>query len=161
MENLKLVSRECFLSFSRIYHRLYLDGDVITVVQFLPRVDQEQSSEVTEKHNYKYLFQVPDSDEYITSTTTFKYHNLDSLNWSLLDTQLQYRNVPRLFKDDMKCFATRYFQPALIFGPCYPTGQIWPETGQGRVQKVWCVSLRAIALMERAGSSITVPFWLH
>uniref|UniRef100_F1KRP7 DEP domain-containing protein 5 n=1 Tax=Ascaris suum TaxID=6253 RepID=F1KRP7_ASCSU len=108
MENLKLVSRECFLSFSRIYHRLYLDGDVITVVQFLPRVDQEQSSEVTEKHNYKYLFQVPDSDEYITSTTTFKYHNLDSLNWSLLDTQLQYRNVPRLFKDDMKCFATRF-----------------------------------------------------
>uniref|UniRef100_A0A0M3IKC3 DEP domain-containing protein n=1 Tax=Ascaris lumbricoides TaxID=6252 RepID=A0A0M3IKC3_ASCLU len=108
IENLKLVSRECFLSFSRIYHRLYLDGDVITVVQFLPRVDQEQSSEVTEKHNYKYLFQVPDSDEYITSTTTFKYHNLDSLNWSLLDTQLQYRNVPRLFKDDMKCFATRF-----------------------------------------------------
>ncbi|VDM39785.1 unnamed protein product [Toxocara canis] len=108
MENLKLVSRECFLSFSRIYHRLFLDGDVITVVQFLPRADQEESPEATEKRNYKYLFQVPDSYEYTISTTTFKDHNLDSLNWSLLDTQLQYRNVPRLFKDDMKCFAARF-----------------------------------------------------
>ncbi|VDK51723.1 unnamed protein product [Anisakis simplex] len=108
MESLKLVSRECFLSFSRIYHRLFLSGDVITVVQFLPRIDRNELQEMSEKRNYRYLFQVPDSKEYIQSKTTFKYHNVDTLNWSLLDTQLQYRNVPRLFKDDMKCFGTRF-----------------------------------------------------
>lgn len=70
MENLKLVSRECFLSFSRIYHRLYMEGDGITVVQFLPRFgDFEETEEAAKRREYTYLFQIPDNPEYTVSST--------------------------------------------------------------------------------------------
>lgn len=70
MENLKLVSRECFLSFSRIYHRIYMEGDVITVVQYLPRFgDNEETAEASKRRDYKYFFQIPDNPEYTESKT--------------------------------------------------------------------------------------------
>ncbi|MCP9258530.1 hypothetical protein DINM_001561 [Dirofilaria immitis] len=84
MENTKMVSRECFLSFSRTYHRLYMEGDGITVVQF-----------------YRDL-------KNLKKVLKFQKYDLSNLNWSLLDTQLQNRYVPRLFWDDMKCFASRF-----------------------------------------------------
>ncbi|VDP23461.1 unnamed protein product, partial [Onchocerca flexuosa] len=106
MENTKMVSRECFLSFSRTYHRLYMEGDKITVVQFLPRSEESQeTAEVAKRREYKYQFQIPESPEYILCTARFQKYDLANLNWSLLDTQLQNRYVPRLFWDDMKCFA--------------------------------------------------------
>ncbi|KAM3724635.1 GATOR complex protein [Dirofilaria immitis] len=109
MENTKMVSRECFLSFSRTYHRLYMEGDGITVVQFLPRSEESQESlEVAKRREYTYQLQIPHSPQYILCSTRFQKYDLSNLNWSLLDTQLQNRYVPRLFWDDMKCFASRF-----------------------------------------------------
>uniref|UniRef100_A0A915PX49 DEPDC5 protein C-terminal domain-containing protein n=1 Tax=Setaria digitata TaxID=48799 RepID=A0A915PX49_9BILA len=109
MENAKMVSRECFLSFSRIYHRLYMEGDGITIVQFSPRfTEPEETSEVAKRREYTYLFQVPDTPQFTLCSTRFQKYDLSNLNWSLLDTQLQNRYVPRLFWDDMKCFASRF-----------------------------------------------------
>ncbi|VDK86974.1 unnamed protein product, partial [Onchocerca ochengi] len=109
MENTKMVSRECFLSFSRTYHRLYMEGDRITVVQFLPRSEESQETpEVAKRREYKYQFQIPESRQYTLCTARFQKYDLANLNWSLLDTQLQNRYVPRLFWDDMKCFASRF-----------------------------------------------------
>uniref|UniRef100_A0A0K0F8E5 DEPDC5_CTD domain-containing protein n=1 Tax=Strongyloides venezuelensis TaxID=75913 RepID=A0A0K0F8E5_STRVS len=54
------------------------------------------------KEVYKYLFQVPDMDSYIASTTTFKHHNLDIIEWKILDSNLQSRFCPKLYFDDDK-----------------------------------------------------------
>ncbi|TKR64388.1 hypothetical protein L596_024933 [Steinernema carpocapsae] len=61
-----------------------------------------------EVKQYSYLFQVPDTLQYISSVTSFKHHNLDKLNWSCLDTHLQSRRGSTLFKKDMKCFSSRF-----------------------------------------------------
>jgi hypothetical protein len=42
------------------------------------------------------------------STTYFKHHNLDKLNWSLLDSELQNRFNPALISEDMKAFSARF-----------------------------------------------------
>ncbi|VDN05128.1 unnamed protein product [Thelazia callipaeda] len=109
MENTKLVSRECFLSFGRIYHRLYMEGDGITVIQFLPRLGEfKETPELAKRREYTYMLQVPDNSYYEPCSTRFQKYDLSNLNWSLLDTQIQNRYVPRLFKDDLKCFAARF-----------------------------------------------------
>lgn len=42
------------------------------------------------------------------SITRFKHHNLDKLNWSYLDAELQTRTSLVLFREEMKCFSTRF-----------------------------------------------------
>uniref|UniRef100_A0A1I7WUY3 GPN-loop GTPase 3 n=1 Tax=Heterorhabditis bacteriophora TaxID=37862 RepID=A0A1I7WUY3_HETBA len=39
----------------------------------------------------------------------FKAHNLDKLNWSLLDCNLKYRNNSQMFKEEMKSYSSRIF----------------------------------------------------
>ncbi|CAD6188597.1 unnamed protein product [Caenorhabditis auriculariae] len=57
---------------------------------------------------YTYFFQVPDAEGYEKSRTRLKHHNLDKLNWSLMDINLKYRNQSLMFCDEMKCFSARY-----------------------------------------------------
>uniref|UniRef100_A0A1I8BY24 DEP domain-containing protein n=1 Tax=Meloidogyne hapla TaxID=6305 RepID=A0A1I8BY24_MELHA len=115
------VQREVCLSFNHIYHRISLiieDMDdlintkdaIILVQQFIPKhmVNQELYNPA-KSNNYNYLFQVPDDTRYMASTTCFKHHNLDRLNWSRLDSELQTANrCPHLFTEKMKCFSARY-----------------------------------------------------
>ncbi|VBB26781.1 unnamed protein product [Acanthocheilonema viteae] len=104
-----MVSRECFLSHNRIYHRLCLVNDGITVIQFLPRLKEPQEiPEIAEQREYRYLFQIPDSPQYIFCSARFQKCDHSNVNWSLLDVELQNRSVPRLFQNDMKCFASRF-----------------------------------------------------
>ncbi|VDN52047.1 unnamed protein product [Dracunculus medinensis] len=108
IENSKNI-RECFLSYSRTYHRLFMEGDEISVTQYFMRPSEfDETAESVQKEHHKYLFKVPDSDDYVVSTTTFKAINLLKLNWSYLDTQIQYRNSPSLFKNEFKCFFSRF-----------------------------------------------------
>ncbi|CAG9530229.1 unnamed protein product [Cercopithifilaria johnstoni] len=104
-----MVSRECFLSFNRIYHRLYMVNDKITVSQFSPRLEEPQETpEAAKRREYRYLFQTPDSPQYTLCNARFQKCDHSNLNWSLLDIELQNRYVPRLFREDMKCFASRF-----------------------------------------------------
>lgn len=71
-----MVSRECFLSFSRTYHRLYMEGDRITVVQFLPRSEESQETpEVAKRREYKYQFQIPESRQYTLCTARYFFYS--------------------------------------------------------------------------------------
>ncbi|KHJ84285.1 hypothetical protein OESDEN_16004, partial [Oesophagostomum dentatum] len=77
------------------------------------------------------LVQVPDEQTYERSTTrhvgfcrlvsdfvnivfliaaivNFKAHNLDKLNWSLLDCNIKYRNNSQMFKEEMKSYSSRF-----------------------------------------------------
>ena len=128
------VNREICLSFNHIYHRLSLIIDaedanpadaVILVQQFIPKhmVNQEMLHNPAKSNDYNYLFKVPDDSKYQASKTwlftdyfwqfliffSFKHHNLDRLNWSRLDSELQTANrCPHLFTEEMKCFFTRF-----------------------------------------------------
>uniref|UniRef100_A0A1I7VY37 DEP domain-containing protein n=1 Tax=Loa loa TaxID=7209 RepID=A0A1I7VY37_LOALO len=109
MKDEKMVSRECFLSFNRIYHRLYMGDDGITVTEFSPRLEEShETPEIAKRREYTYLFQIPDNFEYTLCSARFQKYDLSNLNWNLLDTELQNRCVPRLFRDDMRCFASRF-----------------------------------------------------
>uniref|UniRef100_A0A0N4ZUE0 DEPDC5_CTD domain-containing protein n=1 Tax=Parastrongyloides trichosuri TaxID=131310 RepID=A0A0N4ZUE0_PARTI len=61
---------------------------------------------------YKYLFQVPDMDSYIASSTTFKHHNLNIIEWNILDKNLQSRYCPKMYFDtdelDLKSWNARF-----------------------------------------------------
>lgn len=70
IENSKNI-RECFLSYSRTYHRLFMEGDEISVTQYFMRPSEfDETAESVQKEHHKYLFKVPDSDDYVVSTTT-------------------------------------------------------------------------------------------
>ncbi|KAL3090248.1 hypothetical protein niasHS_006700 [Heterodera schachtii] len=116
------VHREICLSFNHIYHHISLiiectdnvlhnvSDATILVQQFFPKsmVNQEMRNP-TQSNKYHYLFQVPDDVRYMASTTCFKHHNLDRLNWSRLDSELQTAaRCPHLFTDEMKCFSSRW-----------------------------------------------------
>uniref|UniRef100_A0A183C0F1 DEPDC5_CTD domain-containing protein n=1 Tax=Globodera pallida TaxID=36090 RepID=A0A183C0F1_GLOPA len=115
------VHREICLSFNHIYHRISLIIDctesvphntdaTILVQQFIPKsmVNLEMRNPA-QSNKYNYLFQVPDDVRYMASTTCFKHHNLDRLNWSRLDSELQNAaRCPQLFTEEMKCFSSRW-----------------------------------------------------
>ncbi|KAI1721247.1 vacuolar membrane-associated protein iml1 domain-containing protein [Ditylenchus destructor] len=107
------VHRECCLSFNHIYHRISLVSEEqvrkILIQQFIPKSSVNDEVRNTVRSNtYRYLFQVPDEKSYMTSTTCFKHHNLDKLNWSFLDTELQNRVNVRLYREEMKCFSSKF-----------------------------------------------------
>ena len=58
-----------------------------------------------------FQFQVPDAEMYEHSFTSFKPHNLDKLNWSLLDNNLLSKHNSILFKEDMKSYSARLEKP--------------------------------------------------
>ncbi|PAV86806.1 hypothetical protein WR25_04584 [Diploscapter pachys] len=58
--------------------------------------------------SYNYYFKVPDAEMYEHSFTSFKPHNLDKLNWSLLDNNLLSKHNSDLFKENMKSYSARY-----------------------------------------------------
>ncbi|VDL73261.1 unnamed protein product [Nippostrongylus brasiliensis] len=105
-----------------IVHRLVLVGSDITVTVFYPKRNREaESSPSPSNQPYSYFFQVPvypnshvvpgqvpDAQCYERSTTTFKPHNLDKLNWSLLDCNIKYRNNSQMFKEEMKSYSSRF-----------------------------------------------------
>uniref|UniRef100_A0A914WR81 GPN-loop GTPase 3 n=1 Tax=Plectus sambesii TaxID=2011161 RepID=A0A914WR81_9BILA len=96
------VERECSLSLNKIYHRLCLVGNTIFITQFLPR-----KPESSVPFHYRYQLRVPDSSDYIVSTTKFEQEKFHMLNWSLFDTVLQYHD-PDLFQEQMKCYVSRF-----------------------------------------------------
>ncbi|CAI5446675.1 unnamed protein product [Caenorhabditis angaria] len=57
---------------------------------------------------YTFYFQVPDSESYEKSTTKLRHHDLDKLNWSLIDAVLQRKYPDLLFSDAMKCFSASF-----------------------------------------------------
>ncbi|KIH69344.1 hypothetical protein ANCDUO_00312 [Ancylostoma duodenale] len=105
-----------------IVHRLVLVGSDITVTVFYPKRNREaESSPPPCMQPYSYFFQVPvypnshlvpgqvpDAQCYERSTTSFKPHNLDKLNWSLLDCNIKYRNNSQMFKEEMKSYSSRF-----------------------------------------------------
>ncbi|KAK6746074.1 hypothetical protein RB195_012283 [Necator americanus] len=112
---------ECSMSFNKIVHRLVLVGSDITVTVFYPKRNREtESTPPPCMQPYSYFFQVPvypnslvpgqvpDAQCYERSTTSFKPHNLDKLNWSLLDCNIKYRNNSQMFKDEMKSYSSRF-----------------------------------------------------
>ncbi|EYB91682.1 hypothetical protein Y032_0203g1835 [Ancylostoma ceylanicum] len=113
---------ECSMSFNKIVHRLVLVGSDITVTVFYPKRNREaESSPPPCMQPYSYFFQVPvypnshlvpgqvpDAQCYERSTTSFKPHNLDKLNWSLLDCNIKYRNNSQMFKEEMKSYSSRF-----------------------------------------------------
>ncbi|VDK73662.1 unnamed protein product [Litomosoides sigmodontis] len=104
-----MVSRECFLSFNRIYHRLCMVNDGITVTQFSPRLEEShETPEIAKRWEYTYQFQIPDCSQYTFCSTRFQKYDQPNLNWSFFDVELQNRYVPQLFQNDMKCFASRF-----------------------------------------------------
>lgn len=69
------VFRECFLSFNRMYHHLYMVNDGITVIQFSPRLEEPyEISEAAERGEYTYLFQIPDSSQYTLCSARYFFH---------------------------------------------------------------------------------------
>uniref|UniRef100_A0AAF5PRU9 DEP domain-containing protein n=3 Tax=Wuchereria bancrofti TaxID=6293 RepID=A0AAF5PRU9_WUCBA len=109
MEDMKFVFRECFLSFNRICHHLLMGSEKITVTEFSPRVDEPyETPEVAKRREYVYMFQIPDNLEYTLCSVRFQKYDLLNLNWYLLDAELQNHYAPRLFQDDMRCFASRF-----------------------------------------------------
>uniref|UniRef100_A0A915D7E9 DEP domain-containing protein n=1 Tax=Ditylenchus dipsaci TaxID=166011 RepID=A0A915D7E9_9BILA len=110
------ILREVSMSFNHIYHRISMvrtdeQQQQVLIQHFTPKntiklADDAATCERTT--TYRYLFQVPDDSNYMTSTTCFKHHNLDKLNWSFLDTELQNRFNPFLFKEEMKCFSSKF-----------------------------------------------------
>ncbi|KAI6235336.1 DEP domain-containing protein [Aphelenchoides besseyi] len=110
----KSIIWECFLSFNHIYHRIVLCNGMpnyIVIQQLDPKstVNNELVIKKPSRGNiYNYCFQVPDSMTYAASTTQFKHHNLDRLNWSLLDAEIQGRNELVIFEEEMKCFSSRF-----------------------------------------------------
>ncbi|KAK6039816.1 hypothetical protein COOONC_22679 [Cooperia oncophora] len=125
---------ECSMSLNKasIVHRLVLTGSDITVTVFYPKRNREaESSPSPSMQPYSYFFQVPvypnshlvpcqvpDAQCYERSTTSFKPHNLDKLNWSLLDCNIKYRNNSQMFKEEMKSYSSRsiFFRTFLISG---------------------------------------------
>uniref|UniRef100_A0A0R3RIQ1 DEP domain-containing protein n=1 Tax=Elaeophora elaphi TaxID=1147741 RepID=A0A0R3RIQ1_9BILA len=108
-EYTKMISRECFLSFNRIYHRLCMINDRITVTQFLPKLEEPyETPEVVKRREYTYLFQIPDSLQYTLCSARFQKYDLPNLDWNFFDIEMQNRYIPRLFQDDMSCFASRF-----------------------------------------------------
>ncbi|KAK5966793.1 hypothetical protein GCK32_002816, partial [Trichostrongylus colubriformis] len=113
---------ETTFDFVQIVHRLVLVGSDITVTVFYPKRSRESdSSPSPSMQPYSYFFQVPvypnshlvpckvpDAQCYERSTTSFKPHNLDKLNWSLLDCNIKYRNNPQMFKEEMKSYSSRF-----------------------------------------------------
>ncbi|KAK6029543.1 Putative ATP binding protein [Ostertagia ostertagi] len=107
---------------TEIVHRLVLTGSDITVTVFYPKRSREaESSPSPSMQPYSYFFQVPvypnshlvpcqvpDAQCYERSTTSFKPHNLDKLNWSLLDCNIKYRNNSQMFKEEMKSYSSRF-----------------------------------------------------
>ncbi|XGW14777.1 hypothetical protein V3C99_000780, partial [Haemonchus contortus] len=113
---------ECSMSLNKIVHRLVLVGSDITVTVFYPKRSREaDTSPSPSMQPYSYFFQVPvypnshlvpcqvpDAQSYERSTTSFKPHNLDKLNWSLLDCNIKYRNNSQMFKEEMKSYSSRF-----------------------------------------------------
>ncbi|CAJ0941511.1 unnamed protein product, partial [Mesorhabditis belari] len=141
------------LTFSNIYHRLVRRRNDIYVTLLIPDPNRKQfevakpgesrvsrrptnntiapsqesqivsNDRTFENTQYQYYFQVPDAERYEKSTTSFKPHNLDKLNWSLLDTKLTYRSkdelkgYSQLFKDEMKSYSSRFMVVAQSLDP--------------------------------------------
>lgn len=76
-----MISRECFLSFNQIYHRLCMVNDGITVSQFSPRLEEpHETPEVAKRREYIYQFQIPDSPQYTLCSTRYFFHLITNLN---------------------------------------------------------------------------------
>ncbi|XP_059170420.1 GATOR complex protein Iml1-like [Physella acuta] len=71
---------EYYMSIGRIYHKLTMQGQTISVTRYWPRHPQPQLS-----YNYKYRFQAPDSYSYDVSWTNFSSEQLENYNWNHLD----------------------------------------------------------------------------
>ncbi|KAJ1365118.1 hypothetical protein KIN20_025345 [Parelaphostrongylus tenuis] len=100
---------ECSMSLNKIVHRLVLVGSDITVTVFYPKRSRETEATLSSAMQpYSYFFQVPDAECYEKSTTSFKPHNLDKLNWSFLDCNIKYRNNSQMFKEEMKSYSARF-----------------------------------------------------
>uniref|UniRef100_A0A7E4W892 DEPDC5_CTD domain-containing protein n=1 Tax=Panagrellus redivivus TaxID=6233 RepID=A0A7E4W892_PANRE len=99
---------ECTMSFNHLYHRIVTMYDPYgcNVQLFLPK---KISTDLEKTQVYNYLFQVPDDYMYLESTTKFKHHNLDKLNWSTLDHAIQSRDIEGRVMDEFKCFSCRFF----------------------------------------------------
>lgn len=75
-----MISRECFLSFNQIYHRLCMIDNGIIVTQFSPRIEEPpETPEAAKRREYTYLFQIPECPQYTLCSTRYFFHSSTKL----------------------------------------------------------------------------------
>ncbi|CAJ0578810.1 unnamed protein product, partial [Mesorhabditis spiculigera] len=124
---------EVTLAFNRIYHRLFRRSNDIHITLLVsksenkdqrpPIVDKRFPEKVApkyppppqaedhcpdeimyDKEPYDYYFKVPDAECYEKSRTNFVSHNLEKINWSLLDMNIRNRN----FHKEIRYYKSRF-----------------------------------------------------
>ena len=84
------------LSIGRIFHKLTLSENTVTVTRYWPKHPYPQK-----ENHYTYRFQVPDSDSYDVSWTTFCGEELENYNWNFVDHYICSRG-----EGDFRCEVT-------------------------------------------------------
>uniref|UniRef100_A0ABK9MU85 DEP domain-containing protein n=1 Tax=Glossina morsitans morsitans TaxID=37546 RepID=A0ABK9MU85_GLOMM len=81
--NMKLgqeISKEYLLSIGRIFHKISLNGSVITVTGYRPRHPYPPINV-----DYRYRFHAPQHETYEISGVNFKTEKLENFNWNYMD----------------------------------------------------------------------------
>ncbi|XP_055630377.1 GATOR complex protein Iml1 isoform X2 [Toxorhynchites rutilus septentrionalis] len=73
-------SQEYLLSIGRIFHKLSLNGSIITVTRYRPRHPYPPINV-----DYRYRFQAPQHDTYEVSGVNFATEKLENFNWNYMD----------------------------------------------------------------------------
>ncbi|KAI0221662.1 GATOR complex protein DEPDC5 [Lamellibrachia satsuma] len=96
---------EITLSNGRIFHKLTLNGQTVTVTRYWTRHPYAQKT-----HHYTYRFQVPDSDTYDVSWTQFTNDKLEKYNWNHLDQYVTTRGEEGFgLIESLKYWRSRFF----------------------------------------------------
>ncbi|KAK2181163.1 hypothetical protein NP493_409g08000 [Ridgeia piscesae] len=96
---------EITLSNGRIFHKLTLNGQTVTVTRYWTRHPYAQKT-----HHYTYRFQVPDSETYDVSWTQFTNDKLEKYNWNHLDQYVTTRGEEGFsLIEPLKYWRSRFF----------------------------------------------------
>lgn len=93
---------EYTMSIGRIFHKLALNGNTITVTQYKPRHPYP-----TIKIDYCYRFRAPFHETYGQSWVHFKSEKLENYNWNYLDNYICARGESFELRNDLKFWRFR------------------------------------------------------